>query len=114
MAQLAIYIEDQLAERLDKAAKASGKSKSRWVADAIKRSLQDQWPEGFLIWQEVGRMIWDPMKSCKKFEVEWRNRNQGRNFADDISFGHKHMYLLSEQNFRTDCFTIQTIITLSN
>ena len=47
MAQLALYIEDQLAERLDKAAKASGKSKSKWVADAIKRSLQDQWPEGF-------------------------------------------------------------------
>ncbi len=47
MSQLAIYIDDQLAERLDKAAKASGKSKSRWVADAIKRSLQDQWPKGF-------------------------------------------------------------------
>ena len=47
MAQLAIYIEDQLAERLDKAAKASRKSKSKWVADAIKRTLQDQWPEGF-------------------------------------------------------------------
>ena len=44
MAQLAIYIEDQLAKRLDNAAKSSGKSKSKWVADAIKRSLQDQWP----------------------------------------------------------------------
>lgn len=47
MSQLAIYIDDQLAERLDKAVKASGKSKSKWVADAIKSSLQDQWPEGF-------------------------------------------------------------------
>ena len=47
MAQLAIYIDDQLAERLDKAATASGKSKSKWVAEAIKHSLQDQWPEGF-------------------------------------------------------------------
>ena len=47
MAQMAIYIEDQLAERLNKAAKTSGKSKSKWVADAIKRCLQDQWPEGF-------------------------------------------------------------------
>lgn len=47
MPQLAIYIDDQLAERLDKAVKASGKSKSKWVAEAIKRSLQDQWPEGF-------------------------------------------------------------------
>jgi predicted DNA-binding protein len=47
MAQLAIYIDDQLAERLDKAVKASGKSKSKWVAEAIKSSLQDQWPDGF-------------------------------------------------------------------
>ena len=47
MAQLAIYIEDKLAARLDKAVKASGKSKSKWVADAIKYVLQDQWPEGF-------------------------------------------------------------------
>jgi hypothetical protein len=47
MPQLAIYLDDQLAERLDKAARASGKSKSKWVAEAIQRSLQDQWPEGF-------------------------------------------------------------------
>jgi predicted DNA-binding protein len=47
MSQLAIYIDNQLAERLDKAVKASGKSKSKWVADAIKRSLQDQWPKEF-------------------------------------------------------------------
>ncbi len=47
MAQLAIYIDDQLAKRLDRAVKASGKSKSKWVAEAIKHSLQDQWPDGF-------------------------------------------------------------------
>ena len=47
MAQLAIYIDDQLAERLDKAVIESGKSKSKWVAEAIKHSLQDQWPDGF-------------------------------------------------------------------
>jgi len=47
MAQLAIYIDDQLAERLDKAVTAAGKSKSKWVAEAIKHSLQDQWPDGF-------------------------------------------------------------------
>ena len=47
MVQLAIYLEEQLAERLDKVAKASGKSKSKWVAEAIQRSLQDQWPDDF-------------------------------------------------------------------
>ncbi|MGD8990552.1 MAG: hypothetical protein PVI00_03770 [Desulfobacterales bacterium] len=47
MAQLAIYLKDRLAQRLEKAVKASGQSKSRWVAQAIERSLQDQWPDGF-------------------------------------------------------------------
>jgi hypothetical protein len=47
MSQLAIYIDEQLAKKLDKAVKASGKSKSKWVAGAIEKSLQDQWPDGF-------------------------------------------------------------------
>ena len=47
MAQIAIYIDDQLAKRLDQAVKTSGQSKSKWVAQAIKRSLTDRWPEGF-------------------------------------------------------------------
>jgi predicted transcriptional regulator len=47
MAQLAIYLEDRLAKRLEKVVKASGQSKSKWVAEAIERSLQDHWPDGF-------------------------------------------------------------------
>lgn len=47
MAQLAIYIDEQLAHRLEKAVKASGKSKSKWVTEAIERELKDHWPEGF-------------------------------------------------------------------
>ena len=47
MAQIAVYIDDNLSKRLDKAAKASGKSKSKWIADAIEKSLDDQWPKGF-------------------------------------------------------------------
>ena len=47
MTQLAIYIDDNLAERLEKVVTASGKSKSRWISDVIKSALQDQWPDGF-------------------------------------------------------------------
>jgi len=47
MAQLAIYIDDDLAKRLNIAVKASGKSKSKWVAEVIRQSLHDQWPKGF-------------------------------------------------------------------
>ena len=45
--QLAINIDGQLSERLEKVANTSGKSKSKWVVEAIKRSLQDQWSHGF-------------------------------------------------------------------
>lgn len=47
MTQLAVYIENTLSERLDKAVKASGKSKSKWISDAIKTALKDQWSEDF-------------------------------------------------------------------
>ena len=47
MTQLAIYIEDKLSEKLEKVVKASGKSKSKWIADVIKKELDDQWPENF-------------------------------------------------------------------
>ncbi len=47
MTQLAIYIKDRLSEKLEKAVKASGKSKSKWIADIIKKELDDQWPEDF-------------------------------------------------------------------
>jgi predicted DNA-binding protein len=47
MTQLAIYIEDQLSEKLEKAVKSSGKSKSKWIADVIKKELNDQWPADF-------------------------------------------------------------------
>ena len=47
MPQLAIYIDDKLSKRLNKAIKVSGKSRSKWVADLIEAKLQDEWPEDF-------------------------------------------------------------------
>lgn len=47
MPQLAIYIHDKLSNKLNKAIKVSGKSRSKWVADLIEAKLQDEWPEDF-------------------------------------------------------------------
>ena len=47
MPQLAIYIDDSLSKKLNKAIKVSGKSRSKWVADLIKAKLEDEWPEDF-------------------------------------------------------------------
>ncbi|MDY6951949.1 MAG: CopG family transcriptional regulator [Thermodesulfobacteriota bacterium] len=47
MPQLAIYIDEELSKKLNKAIEVSGKSRSRWVADVIKAKLADEWPEDF-------------------------------------------------------------------
>ena len=47
MPQVAIYIDETLSEKLDKVTKASGKSRSKWVADVIMERLENEWPQGF-------------------------------------------------------------------
>jgi predicted transcriptional regulator len=47
MAQIAIYIDDALSKKLDEVTKASGKSKSKWVADVITERLRNEWPQDF-------------------------------------------------------------------
>jgi len=47
MPQLAIYLDEKTAKKLDQVVQATGKSRSKWVADLIKTRLQDNWPEGF-------------------------------------------------------------------
>ena len=47
MPQLAIYIDDKLSKKLNKAIEVSGKSRSKWVADLIEAKLRDEWPEDF-------------------------------------------------------------------
>lgn len=75
MAQLAVYIDDNLSKKLDKATRSSGKSKSKWVAEAIERSLDDQWPEGFFklagSWKDdegPGEILRRIRKGMKSFE----------------------------------------------
>ena len=48
MAQITIYLPDDVENRARKAAKASGKSVSRWIADELVHTLKDTWPKGVL------------------------------------------------------------------
>jgi len=45
MAQITIYLPDDLERRARKAAKATGKPISRWIADRLLQDLDDTWPE---------------------------------------------------------------------
>ena len=48
MAQLTIYLPNDIESKARKAAKAKGKSVSRWIADQVVHSLEDTWPKAVL------------------------------------------------------------------
>ena len=48
MAQITIYLPDHLENMARKAAKAKGKSVSKWIADEVTHSLQDTWGKDVL------------------------------------------------------------------
>lgn len=45
MAQVTIYLDDEAASLVRKAAKSAGVSQSRWLADLIRRRTAREWPE---------------------------------------------------------------------
>lgn len=51
MAQLALYIEDALEQKLTTAARKAGKSKSAWVKEAIQEKVAQRLPaQWFALW----------------------------------------------------------------
>ncbi|MCL4819167.1 MAG: ribbon-helix-helix protein, CopG family [Vicinamibacteria bacterium] len=44
MAQVTLYLDDQTAERMKKAARAAGLSRSQWLARLVRQEVDDQWP----------------------------------------------------------------------
>jgi len=48
MAQITIYLPDELEAKARKAAKARREPVSRWIASQLERSLSDTWPKGVL------------------------------------------------------------------
>ena len=48
MAQITIYLPDEIESKARKAAKANGKSVGRWIADRVAQTLADAWPKGVL------------------------------------------------------------------
>lgn len=48
MAQITIYLPDDVESKARKAAKAKGRSVSRWIADQVVHTIEDTWPKGVL------------------------------------------------------------------
>jgi len=48
MSQITIYLPDEIEDKARKAAKAHGKSVSRWLAEQVALKLEDEWPQSVL------------------------------------------------------------------
>jgi predicted transcriptional regulator len=46
VAQVTIYLNDELAKRMSTTARARKLSRSAWIAEAIEDKLADEWPAG--------------------------------------------------------------------
>jgi len=44
MGQISIYLDDETVQKMRTAAKASGLSQSRWLAQLVHQELADTWP----------------------------------------------------------------------
>ena len=48
MSQITLYLDDATQALVDQAAQANGVSKSRWVADIIRKHAHQEWPKACL------------------------------------------------------------------
>jgi predicted transcriptional regulator len=48
MSQITLYLDDATQALVDRAAKANGLSKSRWVAEIIRKYVDHEWPQDCL------------------------------------------------------------------
>jgi hypothetical protein len=44
MAQITIYLDDELHRLLNTAVRTAGVSKSQWIADAVRARMKREWP----------------------------------------------------------------------
>ncbi len=47
MPQLSLYFDDSTLKLVEKAAKLSNTSVSKWVRNRVLQSLENEWPEGY-------------------------------------------------------------------
>lgn len=45
MAQVTLYLDEDIQALIERGARASGQSKSRWVAEAIRQHAAETWPD---------------------------------------------------------------------
>jgi hypothetical protein len=81
MAQLHLYLSDDLAEQVKERARSRGVTVSAYLADIVRRQMVDQWPEGFFS-RVVGGWAGEPLSRPeqpppeKREEIDVRSRHE--------------------------------------
>jgi hypothetical protein len=73
MAQLHLYLPENLADLLKKKAKARQQSVSKFLSNIVKKELKDQWPNDFFH-KVVGGWKGNPLERPDQGELENREK----------------------------------------
>jgi hypothetical protein len=73
MPQLNLYVNDELAERIRRAADEAELSISRYLAEVVRRAVETEWPEGFFE-EVVGGWEGEPLARAPQGTMEARER----------------------------------------
>ena len=71
MAQMHLYLPEELAETVRQRAAARGQSVSAYLAALVRSQLADAWPEGYFE-RVVGSWVGEPLKRPESLDVESR------------------------------------------
>lgn len=71
MAQLHLYLPEELAETVRQRAAARGQSVSAYLAGLVRGQLADAWPEGYFE-SVVGGWVGEPLQRPEPLDVETR------------------------------------------
>lgn len=73
MPQLNLYVNDELAERIRRAADEADLSVSRYLAELVRGAVETEWPEGFFE-EVVGGWQGEPLERASQGTVEAREQ----------------------------------------
>ncbi len=72
MAQLALYLDDETARRVEQAARRAGVSRSAWVRSVLLKQLDDRLPDSFF--EVLG--CWEDDRSPDEILADIRSASQ--------------------------------------
>lgn len=71
MAQLHLYLPEELAHEVRRRAASKNQSVSAYLAELVKGQITDHWPEGFFN-KVVGGWVGEPLERPEDLDVETR------------------------------------------